>query len=191
MGQSLTFTGTQSSPGPQAVTITVTRATDSTLLVEAHTNTIAGDACVLGLGGTFNVQVRLKPMPVSKTDFIVMQTTKASVGEGLDTNGDGIPDAPSAPGFIKVRKGATNFADTPLSTIGISATFSPGDTAHGCSGGSPADVTYTVPVGTGSGQYRQLTFLGTQPFGNDFLPPSNITVNFCPSDDQRCADQDD
>ncbi len=161
VGGSISFTATQFTPGPQTVTITVSRPTASVAVVSAETLSVSGDACALGLGGSFNVQVKLRPNPVPRAVFIVLQTTDASVGAG-------------PPNYIT----PTSFVAVPLSTIGISATFSPGDPDHGCIAGSSASVAYFIPVGEGPGLFTELRFLGTQPFGYSFLPPDNLTVNF-------------
>jgi len=169
VGGSFSFTGTQTSPGPTSVTITISRPTTNVLKVDASTSSISSDACVLSLGGTFNVQVRLKPNPVSPpSQFIVMQTTDASVGAF-----GGQPDYVSATG-----NGHHDGPETLLSTIGITATFSGGDPTHGCVPLAPAEVTYSIPFGTGAGQYSAISFLGTQPFGFVFFPPNGVTVAF-------------
>jgi hypothetical protein len=168
----MTWTVTQTNPGPTSVTITVSRplSPGNVLTVKAHTSSIAPDACVLSLGGTFNVQVKLRPNTYSTSlaTYVVMQTTDASNGQF-----GGQPD------YMTVSdSGRHTGPETPLINIGVTATFSGGNpaTVPPCVPLGPADVTYYIPVGINAGQYSSVSFLGTQPFGYDFEPPNGITL---------------
>src|SRR2546422_2468820 len=67
VGQSLSYSVTQTTPGPTSVTVTASRPDATHLTVTADTPSVFEDACVLGLGGTFNAQVVLTPTPAVAT----------------------------------------------------------------------------------------------------------------------------
>jgi len=170
VGFMMSFAVTQTAPGPTAVTITVTRSTASELLISASTEAISSASCILSLGGSFNVQASLKPKtPAIAGQFIVMQSIQVdpsiTVPSYLVADGQGRHTGPSHP----------------LSDIGVSAMYSgaanfAGDCSSGGGAGTPAGVTYHIPFGTGAGQFDAITFLGTQPFGFAFEPPTDLTL---------------
>ncbi len=164
VGFSMSWTVTQSSPGPQNVVITLSRPTADEILVSASTGAFSPDACVLGLGGSFNVQVSLKPKsPAIAGQYIVMQ----SIG--------------SASYFVADGSGRHTGPSMGLSTIGVTLSFLgaanfAGDCSSGGGPGTFAEVSYTIPFGTGAGEFSVIRFLGTQPFGYNFEPPTDLTL---------------
>jgi len=132
VGQSLTYSVTQNTPGPTSVTITVSRPDATHLTVTADAPSVNPGACTLGLGGTFNVQSVLTPNPIPGSVLIVWQTTAASEDPLMSPNYDAIyPDGSDTTG--------------PLAAIGISAMYTDG---YLC-GPSATGGTLTAPPGSG------------------------------------------
>ena len=190
VGQCLTYSVAQTNPGsssippsafPNAlVTITVCRPDATHLTVTADAPTVNEDACTLGLGGTFNVQVVLTPTPavITGSSYVVLQTTDASSGAGV-------------PDYDAVYPSTPFDSYGPLSAMGISATYTdawcnePDDgttVGFGTSTEAPGHgfVSYSIPFGSGpsgpAGPYSKVKFLCTSPFGYDFLAPCSVTV---------------